>query len=371
MTLAEPPPRRAAARVHPAIERLGAYSWRLIAIAVVGWGVLWLLGRLWVVVLAVVIALLFTRPLIVPAQWLRDRGVPPALSALLSMLGLALILGGLGWLVYSAAADEFDQLGGTVSQALDDVERWLVEDAPFDISRSQLDDLRAQAGERVSGFLRNSSSTVVSGVVVLFEVLAGLLLALITTFFLLKDGPRFQRAALRAVPEERHHLARAMAARAWATLGGYLRGAAILGLVEAVILGAALWLTGSGLVIPVMIIVVLGAFVPFVGAIVSALIAVLVALATGGFGAALIVAIVALVVQQLDNDLLAPVIYGKALALHPLTVLFAITAGGALFGPAGAILAVPVAAVIVNVASEYREQAGGTAAPGSGARPAP
>jgi predicted PurR-regulated permease PerM len=103
-----------------------------------------------------------------------------------------------------------------------------------------------------------------------------------------------------------------------------------------------------------MVITFFGAFIPIVGAFLAGLIAVLVGLVTGGVGTAVIVAIVAFVVQQLDNDLLAPLIYGKALSLHPVSVLLSVVAGGALFGFAGTVLAVPVVAVIVNVAKELR-----------------
>jgi predicted PurR-regulated permease PerM len=109
------------------------------------------------------------------------------------------------------------------------------------------------------------------------------------------------------------------------------------------------------------------AFIPFAGAIVAGALAVLVTLATSGTGGALIILVVAVLVQQFDNELLAPWIYGKALDMHPVAVLLAITAGGALFGLAGAFLAVPVTALVVNVVVEHRvarrEAAGQVAGP--------
>ena len=106
-----------------------------------------------------------------------------------------------------------------------------------------------------------------------------------------------------------------------------------------------------------MVLTVLAAFVPIVGAIVAGTIASLVALVTAGAVPALIVAAVALVVQQLDNELLAPVIYGRAVQLHPLVVLLGIAAGGSLFGVVGTFLAVPVLAVTINAADELRDAA--------------
>lgn len=345
-------------QVNRTVELFGAYSWRLIGIAIVTLAALWLIRRMWVVFLAAIIALLITRVLIVPARWLKDRGLPNALSALAVMLGGALLLLAAGALIVPPAADEFGALGSTIQSAIDDVESWLVEDAPVEVSRTQLNDLRTQAQDRLTTWVRSSGGALVSGAILALEIAAGVLLAIITTFFLVKDGERFQRAALRLLPADARPTGAALGRRAWSTLGAYLLGAFMLGVVEAVLIGVTLWIVGAGLVVPVMVITVLGAFIPFVGAIVAALIAVLVALATAGFGGAAIVAVVALIMQQLDNDLLAPVVYGKALQLHPLTVLFAITAAGALFGPVGAVLAVPVTAVAINVTQEYRERRG-------------
>ena len=190
------------------------------------------------------------------------------------------------------------------------------------------------------------------GAILVVEIVAGLLLALVLTFFFVKDGERFQRFALRRIPPERHDLARRLANRGWAALAGYLRGSAMLGVIEAIVIGIALALVGGGLVVPVMVITFAAAFVPLVGAVVAGVIAVLVALVTAGFTPALVVLAVAVVVQQFDNDLLAPFVFGKTLELHPVIILLAVTAGGTLFGIVGAFLAVPVTAVIINVTIE-------------------
>jgi predicted PurR-regulated permease PerM len=101
-----------------------------------------------------------------------------------------------------------------------------------------------------------------------------------------------------------------------------------------------------------MVLTFIAAFVPIVGAVVAGVTAVLVALVTGGVVSAAIVGVVALVVQQLDNDVLAPWVYGRSLALHPVVILVSVVGGGALFGIAGTLLAVPVVAVTVSVVKE-------------------
>jgi predicted PurR-regulated permease PerM len=342
-------------RVHPVLDRLGRASWRLIGIGIVGIATLWLVSRLRVVVAPVVIALFLTRALVPVAGWLRRRRLKPALAAAATMLLFFGALAAVGAVIVPSLADEADSLAPTLTQAADDVEDWLVEDSPFEVSRATIDRLREQTGERLTGlFEETSDGAVIDGATLAAEIVTGLILALLLTFFMLRDGGRFVDWAIaRARPERRPKLRRA-ADRGWAALGGYLRGAAMLGIVEATIIGLTLFLAGGDLVGPVVVITFLGAFIPIIGAFLAAVIAVLVALVTGGVGTAVIVAIVAFVVQQLDNDLLAPLIYGRALSLHPVSVLLSVVAGGALFGFAGTVLAVPIVAVVVNVSKELR-----------------
>jgi putative heme transporter len=340
-------------KVNRWVDGAAAYSWRLLVIVAAAVGILWLLAQLWVVVTALVIVALVTRVLAGPAAWLR-RKLPPALAAAVTLLAFLVGLAAVFTTVGSAVAGQLPDIADTVGAAVDDIEDWLVDDAPFEVSRSDVNAFRAGLGETVSGSVRHPSRSLVSGALVAVEVLLSLVLGLVLTFFALKDGGRFLAFVRRRVAPDRRETADRMGRRAWTTLGGYLRGAAVLGLVEGVIIGVTMRLVGGELALPIGVITFLTAFVPFVGAIVAGLLAVLVALATAGLPAALIVAVVAIVVQQLDNDLLAPIVYGKALDLHPVVILLAITTGGALLGFAGSVLAVPVTAVVWNAISESR-----------------
>jgi putative heme transporter len=341
-------------RVHPVIDRLGVTSWRLIGIGLVLAAAFWLLAKLWVIVLALAVAVLFARALNGPAEWLRRRGLPPALVAATVIVGFGLLMAGIVASLVPAVAAEFDDLGPTVDDAVDDIERWLVEDSPFDVSRQDVEDFRDQADDRVSDYLSSSSGTLINGTMVVFEVVTALVLALITSFFILKDGGRFGQWTVSLLPERHRPLVTRLGSRAWRTLGGYLRGSAMLGLIEGTIIGLTVFLVGGHLAVPVAVVTFFAAFIPFAGAIAAGLLAVLVTLVTAGVGAAIVVGIVALVVQQFDNDLLAPLVFGRSLELHPLIVLFSLAGGGALLGPIGAVFAVPVSAVIINVIAEAR-----------------
>jgi predicted PurR-regulated permease PerM len=340
--------------VHPLIERAAAYSWRLLVIAAAGLAVLWLVGQLWVVFLGLIVATFLARVLDPPAARLRSVGWPPALVAAVTLLGFLVALAATVTVLGVAIRGEVDQFGPTISEAVDDLERWLVEDAPIDVSQADVDRFRADVGDTIGQTLRSSTGTILSGTVFAAQLVVGLVLSLVLTFFQLKDGRRFLRFVQQQLPAERRDLAGRITRRAWGTLGGYLRGAAVLGLVEGVVIATTVALVGGELAVPVGVLTFILAFIPFVGAIVAGILAVLVTLATANGGAALIVLVVAFVVQQVDNELLAPVIYGRALQLHPVVVLLALAAGGALFGVAGTFLSVPLMAIVFNVVSEVR-----------------
>lgn len=352
--------------VHPVIARLGAYAWRLIAIGIVGWALLELVTALWVLLLAIAVSVLLSRALDPVARLLRRWRWPNALVALTTLLGFFLVLGGIVAALVPAIVDEFDDLGPTLEEAVDDLEDWLVEDSPFDISRRDIEDFRESARDWASDNARAQTGTVVSGTVLAVEVFTGIVLALIGTFFILKDGERFCRWVLGFVPEDHRPLAVRLAARAWQTLGGYLRGSATLGVIEGVIIGLTVQLVGGGLALPIAIITFFAAFLPFAGAVLAGAVAVLVTLVTAGFGEALVVLVVCVVVQQFDNDLLAPIVFGRNLELHALVVLAAIVSGSTLFGAFGAVLAVPVTAVVLNVIAELRAHARESADAGAG-----
>jgi predicted PurR-regulated permease PerM len=282
------------------------------------------------------------------------------------MLGFFVLLVGIVSLAVPSFADEVDSIGPTLTRAVDDVEDWLVQDSPIQISRPSIERVRERVGDEARNLLRSSSDTdIADRATIVAEVITGSVLALILTFFMLRDGRRFVDWCCAKVDPPTDVRLRRSLQSAWATLAGYLKGATMLGALESVLIGLTLWIAGGGLVGPVMIVTFLGAYVPLIGAVVTGCVAVLVALVTGGTGAAIAVAVVALLVQQFDNDLLAPVIYGRALNLHPVVILLGVVAGGALFGVVGTVLAVPVIAVAVNASKAFRHGPADVARSGS------
>ncbi|HVM07950.1 MAG TPA: AI-2E family transporter [Acidimicrobiales bacterium] len=326
-------------------------AWRFLVIAAAVALIVYVVIRLKIVVLPLGVALLLSTFLAPLVGWLSNRGLRRGLATAAVFLGFLAVLTGIVVLIAPPVGDQFGDLAETVSQGVTNIENWLV-DGPLDLTAQQVDDYREQIVEYMRRAARSSSGQIIAGAVVVAEVLTGMILTLLATLFILKDGPKMQRWILGKVPADRREVVSACSARAWGALGGFLRGAALLGLVEGTIIAIALAIVGADLAVPVGILTFFAAFFPVLGAIVAGIVAVLVALVSGGFADAAVIAIVALVVQQFDNDLLAPVIYGRALQLHPLVVVSALTAGGSLGGIIGAFIAVPVTAMVVAVSAE-------------------
>jgi predicted PurR-regulated permease PerM len=323
------------------LDRAAWLALRALAVLVAVVAALLVAGRLRVVLIPIAVAVLISAPLRPVAQRL-ERRIGRSGAAIVAVLGLVTLLLGVLALIGNAVASDVDELRAAVQEGADDIEAWL---ADRGIDAARLQDARAQVGDLGPTI----ASGAASGALLVGEVLAGALLALILSIFVVRDADAAVEALARRSPPRRAARLRVGAAASWKALRRYLLGAAILGVTEALIIGTTVALVGSPLAVPVAVLTFLAAFVPIVGAIVAGVVAVVAALVGGGFGAAVVVAVVAVIVQQLDGDLLAPLIYGKATQLHPAAVLLAVTGGTAIAGLAGAVLAVPILTVVIAV----------------------
>ncbi|MGK2887605.1 MAG: AI-2E family transporter, partial [Rhodococcus sp. (in: high G+C Gram-positive bacteria)] len=197
---------------------------------------------------------------------------------------------------------------------------------------------------------------VFSGVATAGSLLVTLGLVLVLTFFFVKDGPRFlpwMRGL--AGGKAGGHIAEVLS-RMWDTLGGFIRTQAIVSAIDAIFIGIGLLILGVPLAPVLMTLTFLGGFIPIVGAFVAGALAVLVALVANGFTTALIVLAIIIVVQQIEGNVLQPVLQSKSMNLHAAVVLLSVTAGASIFGIIGAFLAVPAAAVAAVLMRYLNEQ---------------
>jgi predicted PurR-regulated permease PerM len=190
--------------------------------------------------------------------------------------------------------------------------------------------------------------------VLLAEVITGLIVAVLLCFFLLKDGAEMWAWVLRLVRKGSRDDTDEVGKRVYTALAGYVRGIAMVGFVDAVLIAIALLIIGVPLVVPLAVVTFFAAFVPLIGAFVAGLLAVLVALVSGGLLDALLVLGAIILIQQVEGHLLYPLLMSRAVHLHPAVIVVALAAGGILAGIIGVFLAVPVAGVI-SVVLDYAQ----------------
>ncbi|MFD9736494.1 AI-2E family transporter [Umezawaea sp. NPDC059074] len=328
----------------------------LVALGVVLLGLL--IGRLWVVVMPVLLGLLITTVLWPPARWLRARGTPPALAASIVLLAGLAVLGGFLALITVSIASGVPDIASSASRAIGQARDWL-SGPPINLADSKFDQLLQQGTDQLQSSVGSIANGLITGVGTVTSGVVTGVLALLLAFLFVKDGPRFT-PWLRGVVGDRAggHLT-VVLERVWSTLGDFIRTQAIVSFVDAVLIGLGMVVLGVPLAIPLAALTFLGGFIPIVGAFVAGALAVLVALVSNGVTAAVVLLVIVVVVQQLEGNVLQPILQSRSLRLHAAVVLLAVTAGSSLYGIAGAFLAVPVAAtaaVVLRYLSEVIDQ---------------
>ncbi len=330
----------------PWAARAAASSVVVLLVAAVAWLALHLALQVALVTFSLALALVAVALLAPLVNRLHRLGLPTALAALLCVLLLIGLLVGVGLLVYSRATGEVDDLAASLTAGIDQIRGWLVS-GPLALDPAQVDSLR----DTIVRYLEEAVPSPVAGATMALQVLAAAFLAVFAVFFLLKDCAKMWAWFLTWVPAQRRRRVDEAGHLAWSTLTGYVAGIVVVALVDAAFVGTALFALGVPLWLSLTLLTFLGAFVPVLGATVSGAVAVLVTLVTNGPGDAVIVLVVVLAVQQLEGNVLHPLIVGRAVRLHPLVVLIAVTCGTLLLGIPGAIIAVPVVAVAYRVAA--------------------
>jgi putative heme transporter len=310
-------------------------------------------GGLLLLVLPVVIALLLTTLLAPPANWLRRHHFRPAAASATMVLLTALFVLGMVGLIVPAVAAQLADLGTDLREGTAKASGVL---APLGIERGDVQSALDRAIESVKGNGGRIAGGVMTGALIAAEAAGAAILSLVLTFFFVKDGAQIWSWCMCLFADERRVHLEAMGERAWTVLSAYVRGVVAVATMDAVLIGLALIIVGVPLAVPLIVLTFLAAFFPIVGAVTAGVAAVLVALVAKGFVAAAIIAAVIIAVQQIEGHVFYPVIVGRRLALHPVAILLALTAGGTIAGIPGAFLSVPLAAVGAAVFSYAREQ---------------
>ncbi|MBT8225803.1 MAG: AI-2E family transporter [Dactylosporangium sp.] len=323
-----------------------AWSWRVLVLVAAGAVLLWLIGRLRTVLIPLSIALLFSALLSPAVSFLhrRARLSGSLATGLVLVAGLAAVAGTLT-LVVTEFVNGFPNLSDNAADGVRQIQDWL-RDGPAHLSNSQLDDALAAAQTWLAENRASLTDSAVSTAAATIEFVALTFLVLFTTFFFLRDGRKIWQFLLRLLPVAARTPLNGAGEAAWRTLVAYVRATVLVAFIDALGIGLTLLALKVEFAFPLAALVFLAAFVPIIGATVSGSVAVLVALVTRGPLIALLVLVAVIAIQQLEGHVLQPIIMGRAVAIHPLAVIVAIATGVMLAGIIGALVAVPIVAVL-------------------------
>jgi predicted PurR-regulated permease PerM len=332
----------------------GAWSWRLLVIGIVGYFVLHFILRIQLVVLPFLGAIVFSALLRPLAARLQRRGLSRLLAAWVTFLIALLVILGIGAFVIYRSTVEWHTLVRDLSATADKLRHWL-STGPLHLKDADLKNIQQKGVDQLNKHRGAIANGVLSGASIVGEVIAGLILTAFITFFLVYDGERIWRFVtlqLRARTAERVNRA---ADAAWRTLSGYIRGSLVIATIHGVVMGVALTLLGVPLVAPLALLVFITSFIPLIGVLVGGGLAVFVTTGTQGVREGVILLIILVVEHQLEGHLLQPIVMGRYVSLHPLTIALALTTGTVLEGVVGAIVAVPLVAMLTAAWPHLKE----------------
>ena len=340
--------------------RLAGVALRVLVIA----GFLVLLGltlnRVRVVMLPLMGMIVLASALLPLKVWLRRRGWSDLGATITIVLAAGVAIAAVASLTIYTIATDFDEINDDIEAGITELGDWVIE--TFDVSQEQINSARDDLIQAIRDNASAVAGGVFSGVLRIIEIATGSLLLVFLLFWAVKDGDRWRMSIARRLRGQARRDFLRLTGRIGGNLGSYLRGTIIVAFIDGVLIGIGLWILGVPLAAPLGVITFFAAFVPIAGAVLAGLAAVLVALATEGLVDAIAVGLLVLIVQQLEGNILQPIIVGRAVALHPIVIIVAVGAGGALWGIIGAIIAVPIVstayAAVTYLLSDERLPAG-------------
>ncbi|OMH23906.1 AI-2E family transporter [Tersicoccus phoenicis] len=333
----------------PYALRIGAaWSWRLVMIVLVAWGLFYVVAFFSVLIIPLMIAALLAGLLSPLVRALHRNRVPKGLAVAIVEIGFIVVVAGALTLVGRQIVSGISALWGQARAGYEQLMGWL-QSGPLQLSTAEIDRYLQQVVRSV----QDNSSTVLSGAASVGttagHVAAGLLLTVFSLIFFLLDGDRIWRFVVGMLPRRARPATDGAGRRGWQSMVSWVRVQILVAAIDAIGIGVGALVIGVPLAIPLAVLVFLGSFIPIVGALVTGSVAVLLALVALGPIQAVIMLAVVLLVQQIEGHILQPLIMGRAVSLHPLAVVLAVTGGSLVAGIAGALFSVPLLAVVNTV----------------------
>ncbi len=235
-------------------------------------------------------------------------------------------------------------------------------DTKVNLDLSALQESLKSNWQSAGGIVAQVVASITRSGVALFTGVANLVLVFIVLFYLLRDWDKLIEHIRQLLPRNKEKLISSLAKQSDEVLGAFFRGQLLVVLALTIVYSVGLSIVGLDLAILIGLLAGIVSFVPYLGFIIGIVAATIAALMQ--FGDASYVFYVFIVFgigQALEGMVLTPVLVGDKIGLHPVAVIFAVLAGGQLFGFFGILCALPVAAVMAviirHMHKEYKESA--------------
>lgn len=333
------------------IRIAASWSWRLGLILLMVGTLVWLLSHITLLIIPIMVAALLAGLLSPVTVWLKRHGLPAGLAVAVTVLGFIGVIVGALALVGRQLAVGFGELYSQALEGVRQVQDWLSA-GPLHLTAAQIDQYIKEATDA----LQNNSSSILSGALSFGSTAghfaAGMLLSLFILIFFLLEGDRIWAFLVKMLPRKARAATFGAGRRGWASMVSYARIQMFVAAVDALGIGVGAAIIGVPLALPLGVLVFLGSFIPVVGALLTGIVAILLALVANGPINVLIMLAIVLLVQQLEGHILQPLVMGKAVSLHPVAVILSVAAGSYLAGIPGALFSVPILAV-ANSAVRY------------------
>ncbi len=337
------------------VRQSAAWAWRLLVLAVAAVVVLRVLTRLEIVVVPLALALIASSLLLPAVDRLDGLGWPRGLAVAVVLLtglgGVGAVLGFVGTRLVDGLPGVADQLATSIEA----LRHWLTT-GPLELSDKQVNNIGDSAIAALRDHQARLTNSLLTTATTITNIVTGFFFGVFGLVVFLHGGRGIYRFVTLIIPGSVRARVRRAGTVGFGSLAGYVRATLFVALIDAVGIGTGLFIMGVPLALPLASLVFFGAFVPIVGAVVTGLLAVIVALLAKGWLYAVFTLALVVAVQQLEGNVLQPLVMGRAVALHPLAVLLALSAGGIIAGVAGMLLAVPTLAFIDRAVRDLHAQ---------------
>ena len=326
------------------LRDLGRTSWLLVGVLAVLVGLAWLLGATYTITAPVVGAMIVaavTSPLVARLT----RHMPRALATVLVLLGILAVTIAIFLLVIGGITSQHDAIATHADEGVAKLEGWA---KSLGVSQTGASSAGSQLKQDVPAMISTLTKGVINGIRGLASLVFTLSLALLSLFFLLKDGPSMRRWVDQhlGVPPT---VAQTITGGVLRSLRGYFLGVTLVAAFNGIVVGLGALILGVPLAGTIAVVTLVLAYIPFIGAFVAGAFAVIIALGANGTTTALIMLVIVILANGLLQNLVQPFAMGSALDLHPLVVLVATIASGCIFGTIGLILAAPLLSAAVHI----------------------